>query len=239
MMVCEGSVRGDNAYVINGMNKSLLIALYGIATFIVLAYLIDAQNIRRCWRVGFPSYIYVDIQGDEFIVQNEDEYLLEHETIDSFSGICLYVRPNRTRGPLKEGFTFYYSISIMASQSDVHIYDLGNHSNEDQQRAYQAALLYAKSHPLYAPYNPGEPGKIRYDPSQMFICGFGFASYLGLPPFITWLITWCVLSEQKNSKAYRREHLMCVHCAYSIRGLDSHICPECGQLHGSSTEALA
>lgn len=221
------------------MNKSVLIAAYGITTLVVILYLAAIQDVRRCYFSPYPNYLFVDISDAQYRVRNEQEYLLENESTDSFTGIAMYVSPRRTRGPMKEGFTFYYSTRFMSSISEVSIYDLGKHSQEEKQQAFEAAVEYAKSNPLYASYRPGEPASITFDKEDMFKCCIGVLTYLGLPLLITWILSQLIKSEQQKSWAYRRKHMQCVHCTYSIEGLGSHICPECGQLHGSSIEATA
>jgi hypothetical protein len=121
----------------------------------------------------------------------------------------------------------------MESQSDIRMYDWGEHTEEELQRVYEACLAYAKAHPVYAPYHPGEPATVTFDSAQMIKCGAGLASYLGLPALVTWMISYMISAERMRSSAYRQEHMLCVHCAYEIEGLTSPICPECGKEHGS------
>lgn len=169
------------------MNKSILIAAYGIITLVVILYLAAIQDVRRCYRPLDP--LLIEKSGPEYIVQSEEEYLLEKESLDSFSGILMYLRPYRTRGPLKEGFTFYYGYRFMTSLSEVNVYDWGKHSQEEKQQAFDAAVEYAKSNPLYASYRPGEPASITFDKGDMVKCGIGVLTYLGLPLLITWILS--------------------------------------------------
>jgi hypothetical protein len=230
-MVCDGSDSAEDAYHFIGMKGARYILCYLIAIVVVAIFLDQAQNVRRCYFIGFEDSLYVDLSGPDIRVMNQDVFDRSEHTFDNFPGLIIVDRPNIDRGPLREGFTFYRTTSFMSELSDVRVFDLNDHTQQQIEDAYIAAVTYAKSDPYYAEYNPGDPPVTFYYPVEMIGAGLSLLGVVVVPALIARLIGYLAYENKLASASYRREHLMCVHCRYSIVGLDSPICPECGNFH--------
>lgn len=221
------------------MRKAIYITSYLIALVTIFGYLVLLnQSVRRPSYGVDPGYM-VEIKHDKIIPYTRSEYSNDRNSDEDFSGISFIALPRVSRGPLREGFTFYYTSSYLSEISDVSIQDYGEHTDQEIQMAFEAVQKYAQTIPLYESFRPGQPPRTVVDRQQAIQCGVGLLATLILPGLVAYLICWIFRVNKRASFAYRRQHGMCVKCGYSVKGIQSHICPECGQLHGSSTEAIA
>jgi len=219
-----------HAYGLFGMKAGIYTISYLIMGFVVSVYLSDAHNVRRCYS-GFSNYFFIEIENDQLVVSNEEEYLAIHGSLDSFTGINISAWPQHNRGPLKEGFTFYVTTSFMSDPSSVRITDWGEHSEQQKQQAFDSAVEYAMVHPDFSWCRPSRLPKTVFYPFDAAKAGAGLLGALGLPALASWTLCFFAGARKESSIEYRREHSMCVHCAYSVKGLTTPICPECGQHH--------
>jgi len=222
-----------HAYRLFGMEKGNYIISYLIMSFVVVIFLSDSHNVRRCYNIGFNDSFFVETENDPLVVFDEEEFFAAYNSLDEFSGISIRARPRYNRGPLKEGFTFYSKNSFMTDHNSVWINDWGEHSEQQRQQAFDAAVVYAKGHAYYAEYRPGEPPKTVFYPAEAAKAGAGLVGAVGLPALVSWTLCFFARARKESSSAYRRENSMCIHCAYSVKGLTTPICPECGQHHNT------
>jgi len=98
---------------------------------------------------------------------------------------------------------------------------------------------FARNHPILSKANPGGPAVLRFDLEHTK------DSFLFLLPIagVSGIMTFGIKSEMKDRRARRDERRRhagyCIHCTYSVSGIEGTICPECGQPHGPTSESTA
>ena len=204
------------------------------AICIVLALLPHAPVSSHTW-------IYVVDTGASFEVYNRAE--IEDYKNTNGGSVVVFAQaiyePEVKPGPIKGLLEWTIEESLFSTSYRFLPLNGKWHSKEQNDRAFQAVIDYAIADPNMARYRPGQPPQTRF---SFVLLGWTSLRVLIISALAT-IAALCVkliIKMEISIRQARKKHAgECIWCGYSIDGLRSSICPECGKPHSQTTESHA
>jgi len=215
------------------MNKRVYISCYILALFLVFLYFGSSYQTQSFRSRSFKTNLYVEIDKTPVEVHTEEEFCECGKPITDFTGTMVTATSQYQQGPLNAGLRFYSTTSFLWDPSTINTNDWGDHTNNQFELAIEKAVEFAQQDPYYARYKPGSPPFTEYYPAEIVRAGLGLLGALFGPALAARFVGYMKLRSERSTAEYRIKHQLCVHCLYPTSGLNSEICPECGQHHGT------
>lgn len=188
----------------------------------------------HCYQIGFPSELFVVETESGIKVLNEEEYQTQYTDFDEFfdsSGIWVSCRPQRSVGPWWDVIELYTTTWYMTDAQSLRIGSFPDFNKKKRTEVFEAVVEYARTDPILAQFNPGNPPVRTYHPENFIRTGIELLMFFGIPTAFA-LVGERLYRFCGNETEHQRRHAgLCIHCTYDCRNLPTATCPECGQPH--------
>ena len=152
--------------------------------------------------------------------------------------VIVRVDRDLTWGPFKDVLEFYEVESFLESPKDLLIETERTLSDEQIEQIYERVLIFASNDERLIRMNPGSK-TITWMRTESIESLKKIALSLPIPLMAALLSGYFFLFSRKARTLARIRAGSCVHCGYSVQGLASIICPECGEQHSQSVQSTA
>lgn len=148
--------------------------------------------------------------------------------------------PKHVAGPLEGWIEYMDTQSFLADSTSLWALPrkgIPKPTQAEIDRAYAAALEYAKADPSVTQYHPGEPPVTQFSFVLLAKSIAWLVALFGVPTLFVYLTHLYLRMIHRKIISGRRDSGKCIHCSYDCKKLQSPTCPECGEPHTVPTES--